>query len=118
MPVAANVRSIGVPFGSRVSSIVQFALEDVTVCVVVAWSNSKRTVSPVLIVTFGGWNAGPLPGSTESITTVAASAGAAPKTQTTRVATSARSAERNVRMSNGSPPLGLPDNGLISNKRK
>ena len=118
MPGVSNVRSIGVAVGSRVSSIVQFALDDVTVCVVVAWSNSQRTVSPGVDRDVGRLERGPLPGSTESITTVAARAGAAPKTQTTRAATSASSADRNERMSNGSPPLDFPTSGLISNERK
>ena len=51
-----NVNVTGSPLGARVWSSDQFALEDVTVCVVAAWSNSQRTVSPALTVTFGGWN--------------------------------------------------------------
>ena len=99
MPAALNVRSIGAPFGPRDSSsgVGQLEPEEVTVCVVAAWSNSQRTVSPVSIVTFGGANA-ELGLSTESMIAVLASAGFAKHALAKRAATSVSSADRRVRM--------------------
>ena len=91
-----NVRSIGAPFGPRDSLSAQFELDDVTVCVVAAASNSQRTVSPVSIVTLFGWKTDEGE-STESMTTVSAIAGAAPMAQAKTVASTAH-ADRSVRI--------------------
>ena len=99
----SKVLLIGAPLGARDSSSVQLELEDVTVCVVAAWSNSQRTVSPTSIVTFAGWNCEALV-STESITTVAADAGDAAIAHP-MATTTASSADRKQRITNGSPPL-------------
>jgi hypothetical protein len=83
---------------------VQSGLLDVSVCVLVELSNSKRTVSPVWIVTFGGDQAG-AGESTASTTTVSAKAVPAPRVPANTATATASSVDRSVRMSNGSPPL-------------
>ena len=69
VPAVLKVRSTAAPPGLRVSSRggSQFVPVEVTVCGAVAWSNSQRTVVPVVTVTSDGWNAGPGE-STASIT--------------------------------------------------
>ena len=57
VPGCENVCSIAAPPGLRDSSMLQFELDDVSVCAVAVWSNSQRTVDPAGTVTSGGCHA-------------------------------------------------------------